>query len=307
MSDVNIKLKNMRKIILLAGPTASGKSALALKWAAEYDGEIVNADSMQIYKELRILTACPSKKEEEKVPHHLYRCIKGDQPCSAQDWKNLAVKILEDIWVRDKAAIIVGGTGLYFKTLIEGLSPVPAIDPAIREDIRAELSAVGSEVLHHRLSGLDQIMAEKLNARDGQRVARALEVILSTGKSLSHWQAQPPSGGLAGEENILIERNAVSIERSLLYDRCNKRFEIMMQSSENSSALDEVRALLEQGYEDNVGVMKSLGVRYLGAYLKGEIDLSEAITLSKTATRQYAKRQMTWFRNQCSDWNQIKL
>ena len=307
MSDVNIKLKNMRKIILLAGPTASGKSALALKWAAEYDGEIVNADSMQIYKELRILTACPSKEEEEKVLHHLYRCIKGDQPCSAQDWRNLAVKILEDIWARDKTAIIVGGTGLYFKTLIEGLSPVPAIDPAIREDIRAELSAAGSELLHHRLSGLDQIMAEKLNAHDGQRVARALEVILSTGRSLSHWQAQPPSGGLAGEENIQIERNVVAIERSLLYDRCNKRFEIMMQSSENYSALDEVRALLGRGYEDNVGVMKSLGVRHLGAYLKGELDLPEAIILSKTATRQYAKRQMTWFRNQCSDWNQIKL
>jgi tRNA dimethylallyltransferase len=200
----------------------------------------------------------------------------------------------------------VGGTGLYFKTLVDGLSDVPEIDSEIRTKIRGQLTEEGSEILHQRLSEIDPIMASRLAPKDGQRTARALEVIISSGQSLAHWQEQPPEGGLAQEDNIEIQRNIMTLGRAVLYDRCNRRFMMMMQEDDGSfGALEEVRHLMTLGYRDNIGVMKSLGVAHLSAYLRGEITQAEAVTLAQTATRQYAKRQMTWFRNQCSDWNRV--
>ncbi|MDG1708836.1 MAG: tRNA (adenosine(37)-N6)-dimethylallyltransferase MiaA, partial [Emcibacteraceae bacterium] len=175
----------MRNIILLGGPTASGKSSLALKWAEEHDGEIVNGDSMQIYRELDVLTACPSENEMKLFPHHLYRHLKGDDACSAERWRDLARDVIDDIWSRGKMPIVVGGTGLYLKALAYGLSKVPEIDSNIRTEIRNDVNENGAEQAHAQLTKLDPEMASRLASGDSQRIGRALEVIHSTGISLA--------------------------------------------------------------------------------------------------------------------------
>lgn len=291
-----------KKLILLGGPTASGKTACALDWAAQQGGEIVNADSMQIYRELRVLTACPSVEEEAACPHHLYRLLKGDDPCSAERWRDLVLLKIEEIWQRGAIPIIVGGTGLYFKTLLSGLSPIPDIDPEIRENIRVEVREGGPEAAHSRLEKLDPVMAERLAPGDSQRIARALEVMFSTGKPLSDWQKLPLVGGLEGEADVEIEKYVKRLEREELYARCDKRFRLMVEEGE---VLEEVKALMSHNYSPDMPVTKALGVAPLSEYLKGHTDLEEAIKLSQTATRQYAKRQMTWFRNQCGDWQSL--
>ncbi|PCJ31091.1 MAG: tRNA (adenosine(37)-N6)-dimethylallyltransferase MiaA [Alphaproteobacteria bacterium] len=296
--------KGMKKIILLAGPTASGKSAMALNWAKDYGGEIVNADSMQVYGELSHLTARPTAEEEALCPHHLYGTLKGDTPCSAELWRDMARAVIEDIWQRGAVPIVVGGTGLYFKSLIQGLSAVPEIDPEIRQEIRASVAGDGAAAGHERLKQVDPVMADILPPGDTQRVCRALEVMLSTGKSLKYWQDIPPTGGLDTCDDVTIEQNVIVMDRARLYERCNRRFHIMI---EEGNALAEVRDLLALNYAPALPVMKSLGVPQITRYLREEISLEEAINLSQIATRQFAKRQMTWFRNQCGHWNQVVL
>ncbi|MBT5765862.1 MAG: tRNA (adenosine(37)-N6)-dimethylallyltransferase MiaA [Kordiimonadaceae bacterium] len=293
----------MRKIIVLGGPTASGKSSIALNWAEKQDGEIVNADSMQIYCELNILTACPSDEDIGKVPHHLYRYLKGDDACSAERWRELARNFIDDIWARNKTPIVVGGTGLYLKALVYGLSNVPEIDENIRANIRNEINEYGSQNAHKKLLELDPVMAKRLSEGDSQRIGRALEVILSTGQSLAEWQLAPSTGGLI-DEDVEIHRHILSRDRAELYERCNLRFEKMIH---DEGALNEVRELMALNYPKNIAVMKSLGVPQIIDYLEGNISLKETIVLAQTATRQFSKRQMTWFRNQFSDWENIKL
>lgn len=294
----------MKKIILLAGPTASGKSALALDWADQYDGEIVNSDSMQIYAELHDITARPSREEVTRCPHHLYGVLRSDDPCSAERWRAMAYGVIEDIWVRGKTPIVVGGTGLYFKSLTVGLSEVPEIDPAIRREIRETVTSETVSEAYLRLKELDPEMASKLAPGDCQRIARALEVVLSTGKSLAYWQTIPPTGGLNERDDLEILRRVTVMDRARLYARCDRRFRQMI---EQGKAIQEVRHLLELKYVPSLPVMKSLGVPQIIRYLRDEISLEEAISLSQTVTRQFAKRQMTWFRNQCGDWNPIDL
>ncbi|WP_321397926.1 tRNA (adenosine(37)-N6)-dimethylallyltransferase MiaA [Emcibacter sp.] len=296
--------ENKKNIILLAGPTASGKSSLALKWAQELGGEIVNADSMQVYVELRDLTARPSEEEEATCPHHLYGVLRGDDPCSAERWRQMALPVIEEIWSRGHVPIVVGGTGLYFKTLLEGLSPVPDIDPAIREQVRTEVAEAGPQAAWERLKELDPAWAARISPTDGQRIARGLEVVLSTGKPLSFWQTQPGIGGLEGRPDIRIRKVVLERDRQDLYARCDLRFQQMI---EQGRALEEVKSLLECGYDAELPVMKSLGVPPLIGYVREQISLEEAIIQSQTQTRQFAKRQMTWFRNQCADWELIKM
>jgi tRNA dimethylallyltransferase len=293
----------MQKIILLGGPTASGKSALALEWAHEFDGEIVNADSMQIYQDLDILTACPSKSDMAQKKHHLYRILKGDDPCSAERWRDLARTVIDDIWSRGKMPIIVGGTGLYFKTLVYGLSKVPDIDPDIRQEIRHSVSEYGSKIAYEKLRDLDPEMALSLSEGDSQRVSRALEVLLSTGKSLKYWQSLDPVGGL-NKINVEMKCFTLIKERAVLYERCDLRFKNMI---ENKTAIEEVASLMSFGYDSRLPVMKSLGVPQIMDFLKGNIPLEDAIILGQTATRQFAKRQMTWFKNQLPEWNKYLL
>ncbi|PHZ84947.1 tRNA (adenosine(37)-N6)-dimethylallyltransferase MiaA [Paremcibacter congregatus] len=294
----------MQKIILLAGPTASGKTATALDWARAEGGEIINADSMQIYRELDVLSARPTAAEMAVCPHHLYGTLRGDDPCSAERWRDLALPVIEDIWARGRVPIVVGGTGLYFKSLVNGLSEVPEIDPVVRAEIRATVSSETAPEAHARLEGLDPEMAQRLAPGDSQRIARALEVILSTGKSLSYWQNIPPVGGLDERDDVQILKNVTVMERARLYDRCDRRFRQMV---ETGAAIEEVQALLALNYASTLPVMKSLGVPHLAQYLAGDLELEEAIVLAQTATRQFAKRQMTWFRNQCGDWTPVDL
>lgn len=288
----------MKKIMLLAGPTAGGKSATALKWAAEVEGEIVNSDSMQIYAELRDITARPSEAEEAQCRHHLYGTLKGDDPCSAERWREMAMEVIEDIWARGKRPIVVGGTGLYFRALTEGLSPVPEIDA----DIRRKVRAMSGGDCPAELLARDPEMAAKLAPADAQRNARALEVLLSTGKSLLYWQAIPPSGGLQDRHDVEIDASVLLLDRAVLYERCDRRFRNMV---EEGKALEEVRALKALNYPGHLPVMKSLGVPSLMKYLADECSLEEAIVQSQTQTRQFAKRQMTWFKNQCGGWKKL--
>jgi len=294
----------MKRIVLLAGPTASGKSAIALDWAREYNGEIINSDSMQVYQELRTLTARPTAQEEAICPHHLYGILKGNDCCSAEGWRSMAMRVIEEIWQHGAVPVVVGGTGLYFRSLTEGLSPVPEIDENIRHDIRESIAAGGVEEAHRRLATLDPTMAARFAPGDSQRIARALEVILSSGKSLDDWQKIPPRYGLDDRDDVTIERNILILDRAKLYSRCDRRFRMMV---EQGNAVEEVRALLALNYPVTLPVMKALGVAQIGRYLHREIPLAEAITLSQTATRQFAKRQLTWFRNQCVSWNQINM
>ena len=211
---------------------------------------------------------------------------------------------IEDIWQRGAVPIVVGGTGLYFKSLLGGLSAVPEIDPDIRRDIRISVTKDGAPEAHKRLSILDPLMADKLSPGDSQRISRALEVILSTGKSLKYWQDIPPSGGLERRDDVTIDRHVTIMDRARLYQRCDERLRLMI---EQGNGLEEVRALLALNYAPSLPVMKSLGVPQIAGYLRGDITLAEAIRLSQTATRQFAKRQMTWFRNQCGSWNSLIL
>lgn len=287
----------MPKVILIAGPTASGKSALSLNLAREFDGEIVNADSMQVYDCLQVLTARPSESEMEGIPHHLYGVVAPDDAFSAARWCADVLPVLQDILSRGKTPIIAGGTGLYFKALEEGLSHVPAIEPQIREEIRT-LARQDGQALYEQLKQEDPEMAARLKPGDRQRVARALEVLRSTGRSLLAWQAEKGVAPLSQLENLDgVARIVLMPDRQWLYERCDRRFGLMMEQG----ALDEVKAV--QHVPADLPAMRALGVGALRAYLEEEITLDDAIIRAQTQTRQYAKRQMTWFRNQFDAWN----
>lgn len=288
-----------RKVIFVGGPTAGGKSALALGLAQRLGGVVVNADSMQVYAELRVLTARPTPAEEAVLPHFLYGHRRGDQPSSAAAWAEEARAVIEENWAMDRTPVVVGGTGLYFRTLIEGLAPVPEIPDAVRQSVRDRLTEEGPEALHQELRVLDPELAARLAPGDSQRIARALEVAEATKRPLSEWQRLPPTGGLGGRADVEITALALIPPRDLLHERCDRRLEIMVREE---GALDEVKALLTHGYDPALPVMKALGVPEFAAHLRGELDLDEAIFRAQAATRQYAKRQCTWFRNQFSTW-----
>jgi len=281
--------------ILIAGPTASGKSAVALKLAEQRGGMIVNADSMQVYRELRILTARPGPEEEARAPHRLYGFRAGAQAYSVAQWLNDAAKALAEARRRGLVPIFVGGTGLYFKALTEGLSPVPEIPDDIRSYWRERARIEPAPALHGLLAQRDPAAAAQLRASDTQRIARALEVVEATGRSLTHWQQ--------GEGTPLLhpgraEKYVVAPDRAALYRASDARAARMIEEG----AIDEVAALLRLGLDASRPVMRAIGVRPLGAYLRGEIDLESATERLQTETRRYAKRQLTWLRRNMISW-----
>lgn len=283
--------------ILIAGPTASGKSGLAVKLAQKWDGEIVNADSMQIYPVLDILTARPEKSDLETVSHHLYGYAPIDEAYSAAKWLQDAKRAASGIIVQGKVPVFVGGTGLYFKALEGGLSSVPEIPVAIRERTRAELTELGSEALHNSLAALDPEGAVKLKPSDSHRISRALEVIRTTGKPLSSFHDEPDPAGLFDGKQV--EKFILMPERPFLHEKINARTHLMMEQG----AKDEVRALLALNLPETATVLKAIGVRQISEHLQGKISLETCIEQVQAATRQYAKRQSTWFRGQMSaDW-----
>ncbi|HVU31387.1 MAG TPA: tRNA (adenosine(37)-N6)-dimethylallyltransferase MiaA [Sphingomicrobium sp.] len=283
-------------LVVIAGPTASGKSALALALAQQIGGMIVNADSAQVYRDLSVLSAAPTPEERASAEHRLYGVADGALPCSAAEWAGMAKREIADVHSSGKVPILVGGTGLYLRTLVEGIAPVPPIDP----EVRARVRAASREENYSRLSELDPAAAARLNARDTSRINRALEVILSTGRTLGQWQKQR-EGGLGGK--VEIRALILLPPRKWLYARCNERFARMIEEG----AVAEVEALLARKLNSNLPVMRAIGVPEISRYLKGEATLDEAIAAGQQATRRYAKRQYTWFSHQPpADWPRFK-
>ena len=282
------KLSNIKIIV---GATASGKSAFALSLAQKIGGVIINADSQQIYSDLRILTARPSPQEEALVAHKLYGTMAAHENCSAGIWLRHAK--MEIDWVRSQniTPIIVGGTGLYIKALMQGIAEIPDIAAAIRQQAISDFEQMGKEAFSERLRAIDPAFFERLKVYDKQRLVRAYEVWLGSGKSLSWWQSQEVAAPYQAEE---FELSKIELPREELYKRCNSRFVQMLEAG----ALEEVKQLITLNLPDNLPIMKTIGVRELSAYLHGETSLDEAIELCQTATRHYAKRQMTWFNRQ---------
>jgi tRNA dimethylallyltransferase len=282
-------------VALIAGPTASGKSALALRLAEIADSTIINADSAQVYRDLRILSARPSAADEARAPHRLFGYIDGAESCSAARWAADARGVIAQTHDAGRLPILVGGTGLYLRTLLDGIAPVPEIDPAVRAEVRA--LAVGDA--HAALAGEDASAAARLRPTDTTRVARALEVVRSTGRTIAEWQ-QDRIGGIAG--SIRLVPLVLLPPRDWLRDRCDSRFLEMLtphgERTGTTSAIDEVETLLARRLDPALPVMRAIGVREIAAMLAGEIDRPTAIAQAQAATRQYAKRQYTWFNNQ---------
>ena len=281
--------RDLAPVVIVAGPTASGKSALAMALAVEFDGVIINADSMQIYRELRILTARPGPDDEARIPHRLYGVMGVRSACSAAHWRDLALVELEAARAAGKLAILCGGTGLYLRALMRGLSPVPEIDGEIRQAVRARLERDGAAALHDALAAVDPAMAARLAPRDRQRIARAWEVFEATGRPLSQWHAMPESGPPPGTHIATV---VLRPPRAALYAACDARMHAMIEAG----ALAEIAALA--GIDPALPALTALGIAGFRRHLDGEITLEEAILLAQQATRRYAKRQMTWFKNQ---------
>ena len=291
-----------RRAVLIAGPTASGKSALALALAERHRGVVINADSMQVYRDLAILTARPEPDETARVPHRLYGILDAADACSAGRWHDLARAEIDTAWQTGRLPVLVGGTGLYFRTLLHGLAPVPAIPPAIRVRIRERLAAEGAGALHRELAERDPAMAARLRPTDSQRIVRALEVVEATGRSLAAYQENTEPGALeAADREGRVLKVVLELPRDRLYRRIDARFESMVRQG----ALDEVRRLVARGLDPGLPAMKALGVAPLARHLAGEIDREEAVRLGQQESRRYAKRQTTWFRTQAGDWPRL--
>jgi len=287
------------KPVLIAGPTASGKSALALALAEKLRGTVINTDSMQVYADLHVLTARPTPEEEVRVPHRLYGHIDAAVNYSAGSFVGDAAAALAEARAQDRVPIFVGGTGLYFKAITRGLSAVPPIPAEVREAVRARLERDGVEALHAELARRDPASSERLKPRDRTRIARALEVVEATGRVLTDWhnEGQPPL--LApGEFRALF----LAPEREALYARIDARFEAMLKAG----ALDEVARLAARKLDPLLPAMKAHGVPALMKYLKGEITLEEAAEIGRADTRHYAKRQFTWFRHQLPEFEWVQ-
>ncbi len=281
--------------ILIAGPTASGKSALAISLARQLGGSVVNADSMQVYADLRILTARPSPQEEAQAPHHLFGHMDGAVNYSLGHWLREAEEILGQITAEGRLPIITGGTGLYFKALLRGLSDIPPVSPEIREEIRRQAEGVAASELHARLAACDPMMAQRLRPSDPQRILRALEVFTATGQSLATFQTKRAPALLDPAHCLCL---FLSPARDWVYERIDTRFEAMIATG----ALDEVAQLAARQLDPALPVMRALGVSGLSAYLRGELSLTEAITQAQAQSRQYAKRQFTFIRHQLPEF-----
>lgn len=286
----NIARANARDSVIIAGPTASGKSALAIEIAQALDGEIINADSMQVYRDLRVLSARPDAAEEAQAPHHLFGYLDGAVRCSAARWAADAAEAIAAVRARGRLPVVVGGTGFYIKALTEGLSPVPQVPDAAVRAAEARLAAVGLPALAAEVFAQDPALETTLSPPDPQRVLRAWSVFEATGIPLSDWQARPREA-VADLSPLVI---ALVPDRGWLYARCDARFDAMLEGG----ALEEVAALLARDLAPDLPVMKAVGVPELAAYLAGTCDLADARAQAAQATRNYAKRQFTWLRNQ---------
>jgi len=281
-------------VVLIAGPTASGKSALAMELAEHLRGTIINADSMQVYAELAVLTARPSAADEMRIPHRLYGHVNVSESYSVGRFQEEAGAALEEARSSNRIAIVTGGTGLYFDALTKGLSPIPAVPVEIRESVRRRFETMGREPFFEEFARRDPATAAKLRASDTQRVQRAAAVLEATGRPLAEWQSMSGRSVLAG---LKVARLVLAPPREILFERIDRRFEAMVRQG----ALEEARLLL--GLDRALPAAKALGIAQLQDYVLGRITLEGAIAGAQSATRRYVKRQMTWLRNRMKDWN----
>jgi tRNA dimethylallyltransferase len=287
-----------KRAVLIAGPTASGKSALALALAEALGGTIINADAMQVYRDLRIVTARPTPEEEARAPHLLYGHVDAAENYSVGRWCVDASAALAAVEREGRLPILAGGTGLYFKALTRGLAAIPPIPSQIRSAVRERLKREGIAALYAELSARDDASARRLMPADRARISRALEVVLATGRSITDWHAEgmKPALDLHAAVKVFLD-----VDRAQLYRRIDSRFDAILASG----ALDEVRALAGRQLDPALPAMKAHGVPWLIRHLNGEIDLPAAMEAAKRDTRRYSKRQATWFRHQLPDWTWI--
>ena len=282
------------RLTLIAGPTASGKSRLALEMAEKTGAVIINADSQQLYADLRVLSARPSIEDEARAEHRLYGVADAAESWSVGRWTRAVMPLLEELAAQDRPALLVGGTGLYFNALTRGLADIPAVPDAVRDTVQAAYDAEGEAAFRRRLAEVDPTAAAAITPGDRQRLIRALAVAQATGRSLSDWKADTRPLLAPGSHDALV----VEPPRDRLYANCDVRVSLMI----DNGAVDEVRNLLARNLDPALPAMKAVGVPELAAHLSGKISLDQAIAAIRLSTRHYAKRQLTWFRNQTSDW-----
>lgn len=280
-------------VVIVTGPTASGKSGLAMALAEELDGTIINADSMQIYRDLRVVTARPDEADEARVPHRLFGVLDAAERCSVGRWLDLAVAAIEETRKEGRLPIMVGGTGMYLKALTEGLAPVPDVPEAVTEQASDLYDELGGEGFRDKLAALDPDAAKTLPPGDRQRLIRAFAVVTATGKTLSEWQSSAAAKLPVAARFVTI---LVMPERADIYEACDRRFGAML----DAGAMDEVSAMLARGLDPALPAMRAVGVPELGAVMRGEMSLEQAGDKARQATRNYAKRQITWSRHQLS-------
>ncbi len=286
--------RSSRVVVSLSGPTGTGKSDLAIALAGVCNGIIINADSMQIYRDLCIITARPSPADMHTVPHALYGVLDGAEACNAARWIDLAVPVIRQAWEQGKLPILVGGTGMYLHALMHGIADIPEVPDAIRAEVREKMEMLGPEAFYKKFREDDPEMAAKLKPGDAQRMLRAAEVMYATGISLAEWQRQPSVSPLpeAHWHNF-----AATLPREVLYPHINARFERMLEAA----AWEEVEALLARDLPRDLPIMRAHGVPELIAVLEGRMARADAIAKAQQNTRNYAKRQMTWIRHQLPD------
>ncbi len=288
----------MNRAIIICGPTASGKSQFAHVLASKYNGEIVNADSMQIYKQLKIITSSPLQEQKLELKYHLYNFLDIDKHFSAADYANMAQREIENINEKGKIPFVVGGSGMYIDMLLNGYSTIPSTDADVRENVRALYQELGSAQFFQLLEKADPEVAKILNVNDKQRVQRAYEVISQTGKSILYFQSK-------GRRRVLEDYQFTTLyilpKRELLYEMCNKRFKEFV----NNGAIDEAKYILDNYPNLDASGAKALGLQELMSYLKGQITIENAIEIASAKTRQYAKRQCTWFSHQLREKSEI--
>lgn len=281
-------------ITLIAGPTASGKSRLAMQRARETGAVIINADSQQLYADLRVLSARPSVEDEAEIPHRLYGVADAADAWSVGRWSRAVMDLLAELAAEGRPALLVGGTGLYFNALTKGLAEIPPVQADIRDAVQVEFDAEGEAAFRRRLAEVDPAAEAAIFPADRQRLVRALSVHRASGRALSDWKADTRPLLAPGSYDALV----VEPERERLYASCDARVDMMMAQG----ALDEVRALVTRDLPPELPAMKAVGVRELADHLAGDLSLDDAVAAVKQATRNYAKRQLTWFRNQQRDW-----
>lgn len=284
-------------ITLIAGPTASGKSRLAMQRARETDAVIINADSQQLYADLRVLSARPSVEDEAEIPHRLYGVADAADAWSVGRWSRAVMDLLAELAAEGRPALLVGGTGLYFNALTKGLAEIPPVPVEIRDAVQAEFDAEGEAVFRRRLAEVDPAAEAAIFPADRQRLVRAFSVYRASGRALSDWKADTRPLLAPDSYDALV----VEPPRERLYASCDARVDMMMAQD----ALDEVRALVARDLSPDLPAMKAVGVRELAAHLAGELSLDDAVAAVKQATRNYAKRQLTWLRNQHQDWRRL--